>query len=88
MGLNAALPDKEGAPAFFWGSSQAFADRLAEALTSQVFKETKTTGRAAGKGGRPVAKKNDLPNEKEDILKGTEWEKKNNILNRWRSATF
>ncbi len=55
MGLNATLfvarPDKEGAPAFFWGSSQAFADRLAGALTSQVFKETKTMGRAAGTGG-------------------------------------
>lgn len=54
MGLNATLSvarrDKEGAPAFFWGSSQAFADRLAGALTSQVFKETKTMGRAAGEG--------------------------------------
>lgn len=66
---------KGGAPALFWGSSQAFADRLAEALTSQVFKETKKTGGSVGTGGRPVGKKNDLPNEKEDILKGTEWER-------------
>lgn len=44
------------------------ADRLVGALTSQVFKETKRTGRAAGK-------KNDLANEKEDVLKGTEWER-------------
>lgn len=59
MGLNAttisvARPNKEGAPCLFfffsWGSSQAFADRLAEALTSQVFKETKTMGRAPGEG--------------------------------------
>lgn len=31
-------------PFFLWVSSQAFVDRLAKALTSQVFKETKTEG--------------------------------------------
>lgn len=39
------------------------------------FKETNTTGRAVGKGGRPVLKKNELPNEKDDTVKGTEWAK-------------
>lgn len=48
---------------------------MAGALTSQVLKETKTVGRAVSKGGGLVVKKNDLPNQKEDILKGTEWEK-------------
>lgn len=44
-------PTKREPLPFYWGSSQAFADRLAGALTSQVFKETKTIGRAVGKGG-------------------------------------
>ena len=57
------------------------ADGLVGALTGQVFGETKRTGRAAGK-------KNELPNEKEDVLKGTEREKKTAVLKRWRSSTF
>lgn len=94
LGLNATLsaepPRQKGSPCLFSeGSSQAFADRLAGALTSQVFKETKTVGRPAGTGGGPVVKKNDLPNEKDDILKGTSWKgERKNILNQWRSTTF
>lgn len=65
-------------------SSQTLADRLAGALSSQVFKETKMVGRPAPNegGGGLVVKKNDLPNEKEDILNGTERESEKNILNR------
>lgn len=54
MGLNAP-PQQKGRPLLFSseGSSQAFADRLAGALTSQRFKDTKTIGEASrGRGWR------------------------------------
>lgn len=69
---SAARPNKEEAPASFWGSSQAFADRLAGALTSQVFKRDKDD--REGRGGGLEVEKNEVPNEKEDILKRTERE--------------
>lgn len=95
MGLNAtdseAPPWQRGSPLpfsffffYFWGSSQAVADRLAGALTSQVFKETKTTGRAAGEEEWP-AKWERRHIERDSVVEG---EKKKNILNRWRSTTF
>ena len=47
--------------------------RLARAPTSQLFKETKKSwSRRSVWGGGSLWKKNGLPNEKEDMLKGTE----------------
>lgn len=46
---------KEGAPAFVWGPSQAFADRMAAARTSQVLQRDKYNGEVSGEGRKAGA---------------------------------
>lgn len=87
-------PPQRGSPLpFSEGSSQAFADRLAEALTSHLFKETKTIGEAS-RGRRGAGGKEEWPAKWErrrierDRLKGRKKKhiepmKKYNLLTIW-----
>lgn len=87
-------PQQRGSPLLFSeGSSQAFADRLAGALTSQLFKETKTIGEAS-RGRRGTGGKEEWPAKWErrrierDRLKGRKKKhiepmKKYNLLTIW-----